>query len=206
MKSFFAGVAIVALCGFAVPAAVTPATASVIDFTGLQGTNGSAFTSFSEAGFVVAPLTGQFLVGTNFGAPVPDLYAGRSATQPTDSLSVVRSGGGDFSFASLDIASSVGTTSYSIFGSLGGATVYTLSGSALKGGFSTIASCNAGLIDQLTVTGTTVTATSFNIDNIVVSAVPEAPSIAVFGAALLGVGLLGMRRKVALTRLNSSPS
>jgi hypothetical protein len=52
----------------------TAASSVTIDFNGLPGNPGSPFTSYTQAGFTVTPLSGSWLVGQNFGNPPPFIF------------------------------------------------------------------------------------------------------------------------------------
>jgi hypothetical protein len=57
----------------------TTAWATNIDFSGLPGRQNSPFTSYTESGFTVAPLSGSWLIGQNIGHPRPFILFGHPA-------------------------------------------------------------------------------------------------------------------------------
>ena len=55
----------------------TSASAAIITFAGLPGSNGSAFTGpYVEAGYSVSAMAGQVFEGHQFGNPSPSLVVG----------------------------------------------------------------------------------------------------------------------------------
>src|SRR5438874_3488702 len=82
----------------------TTAWATTIHFDGLPGDR-SPFTSYTEAGFTVDPVSGSWLVGQNYGHPPPFIYF----YNPPDTTASIAVTGGDslFSFKSLDLYSSI---------------------------------------------------------------------------------------------------
>jgi hypothetical protein len=167
--------------------------ASTVTFGGLGGNNGDAFSSYSEAGFNVSYNSGSVLVGQSVGNALPSLF-GESAGSI-----LVTASAGLFSFDSIDLAGNNGDYTYTIVGKTGGlsgTTAFTLMNTLTgDGSFSTIGG-NASLIDTLLVS-VTPTGTTFNIDNIGVTAtvVPVPAAVWLFGSGLLG--LAGIVRKRA---------
>src|SRR5687768_16271320 len=100
-----------------------------ITFDALVGVNGSPYVGHSEAGFDVAPLAGQWSEGHAFGNPVPSVFGGPIPRPLEGSLRVTRSGGGTFTFASVDLASPTGLSDYLLGGSLAGSPVFSQGGS-----------------------------------------------------------------------------
>jgi hypothetical protein len=175
------------------------AGATTITFGGLVGGNGAVLAPYTEGGFTVTPTVGTWFEGHLFGNPVPSIVAGAFGGPTTDAFSVT-DGGTPFDFSSLDLApSEIGDVDYSFTGTLKGAPVFTVSGTATPPQvFATILSGVSGdLIDDLVVS-TTLTSNardaSANIDNIVVSAaaVPEPMTL---GLLATGLGLLGLARR-----------
>jgi hypothetical protein len=168
------------------------ASAGVITFENLTGTNGDPFTSYSEGGFTVNATAGQWFRGFEYGNPVPDIFAGPEFGITPDTIDVT--GGGLFTFGGLDLSSNNGFTRYSFAGFLSGGLVLSQSGtdSSLTT-FITIPSTNSGVqIDSLFITlspGGDRSPSSYNIDNINVTA-NAVPVVAESVAPEPGSGLL----------------
>lgn len=192
------------LQGFAVLLFVIsgPLSAAVITFSGLSGTNGTPFPSpYTESGFTVTATQGQWVEGQVFGNPAPSIFDGAGATAlVTSSIQITRVGGGSFTFSSVDFAS-LGVTNYSILGA--GFDEVGMVGPVQD--FTTIASNNTLLdLTSLTITLTPQAgASSFNVDNIVVSSVTPEPATSGIVAGLLSLLWLLQRRFLA-TRPNKT--
>ena len=172
------------------------AQAVIIDFGGLPGSNGDAFTGpYSEDGFIVTSDIGQAFEGHVFGNPRPSLVVGSVfGGGSLAAFEVVRSGGGTFIFNSFDVIGNNGPARWFFSGSLGG--VDALGGS--HDGFTpnrvwTTINGGVTLIDTLRLVlvaaGDT---TSANLDNINLT-VPEGsvPEPATWALMILGFGLVG---------------
>jgi len=193
---------LVKMCAAAVLAfgvSVGTAFATVIDFGGLAGANGAAFSSYSQAGFTVNATAGSWFEAHNFGNPVPSIFAGPIGSP---SLSTVRvtDGGSDFTFAAVDFSSNNGSSTYSIQGLLNGIIVLNMSGTTggFPGPWNTVSNgSGTPTIDELLLTlipigGTT----SMNLDNINVSTVVNpAPEPATLALLAFGLGALGFSRR-----------
>nr|WP_316642673.1 PEP-CTERM sorting domain-containing protein [uncultured Roseateles sp.] len=178
------------------------ASATVISFDSLAGAQGSSFSSYIESGFTVESLLGKWLVAKNFGAPVPDIFSGKSWGTASAAIEVT---GGMFTFASVDLSSSLGSANYTIEGLKGGVSQFSFSGVRSCGGcgglFATVSNSFSSLVIDSLKISITGAGTSYNVDNINVSAIapvqPPIPEPATYGlmlAGLLGVATIARRR------------
>ena len=169
----------------------TSASAAIITFAGLPGSNGSAFTGpYVEAGYSVSAMAGQVFEGHQFGNPSPSLVVGTVfGSISTGTIQVVKSGGGTFSFGGFDLIGQNGNAGYTVTGTLGASSVFSFSGSQ-GGTFTTLAGA-AGTIDKL-IFALNASGSSLNLDNINVSAaVAAVPESATWAMMVLGFGLVG---------------
>jgi len=201
----------------------TETMAYTIGFDGLTGPNLSSFNDryvggYVEGDFTVAATSGRWFEAHIFGNGVPAIGSG-DVYHPdggTSAITVTGVAGGLFTFGGVDLTSnSFGGTEYRIVGSLLGAeqfTFGTIIGSINH--FESISSISNLKVDTLTITGTRAAGvTSFNIDNIRVSAasdsgppgggctgncpdpnVPEPASIMLLGVGLAGIEVWRRRR------------
>ena len=78
------------------------ATASVIDFNTLTGTNGNTFSTYSENSVTVTATQGSWSKGFFFGNPAPNIYCDRCAPGTV----AITADSGLFTFTSVDLANS----------------------------------------------------------------------------------------------------
>jgi len=193
------------IAAFAFTASGVPSLvdAQTITFNNLAGSNGTAFSAYSESGFDVTLLVGDLCVAKFFGNPIPALYDGGGCG--TDNVfalvSVTRSGGGLFRWLGIDLAAvDGGTIQYSVEGGAPGASLYQQTGTFASTTFFTLASNNSSTaVNELRFSIGSVNARSFNIDNIALGAattVPEPSSFALIGLGLTAV-IAARRRKTA---------
>ena len=174
----------------------TISQAVTITFDGLVGSNIDLFpTSYIESGFTITGTGGSWFEAHFFGNPEPDIFA-----ETTSSIQVKRTAPGDFTFASVDVASSSGESSTASFkGYLDTVLVLDLSGSfASTFEFVTATNFLTVPLDTLDITLTPgIGVAAVNLDNIVVdplpASIPEPATMLLFGSGL--VGLFGFRRK-----------
>jgi hypothetical protein len=181
-------------------ALASAASATTITFSGLAGANGTPVATYTEGGFTVTTIVGQFFQGQVFGNPVPSLFAGPVQGGPrNNTLDVKMNGGGLFNFSSFDLAANNGNVNFSLMGFLGGVLQYAVNGVEPGRfgpfGFDTILNSSAAVaIDDLRI-ALNILGSSGNVDNIVVSAVPLPAALPLFAGVLGGMGFLGWRRK-----------
>jgi hypothetical protein len=184
-----------------------PALATTIDFNGLVGANGSAFTGYSEAGYLVTPQTTNWLVGQGYGDPPPYIYFNTPGGPTTSATIAVTDGGTAFTFSGLDVYSSITQIPWTFTGLMDGQEMFTTSGTQPNtfGNFAEV--LNAYDSDLITTLEITLSSTAFGenpsgLDNIVVTqaaSVPEAPSIGLLSVGLMMLALARtriMRKKV----------
>ncbi len=172
------------------------AQGAVIGFDQLTGDNGSLMPSpYFESGFVVNPRGNVWQEAHNFGAPVPAIYSAADigvleVTMPVSS---------PFTFSSVDLADANVTAmaGYLIEGFLQNAPVFSIQGGPLPDVFVTIANPNPGaVIDLLRITMIRNNTTSYNVDNINVSAVPAPPVGVLLVGSVLACAARRRRRVV----------
>jgi hypothetical protein len=150
-----------------------PAGATIIGFNGLT-TNGAAVTSYTESGFTVSATLANWVASTTYGRPAPFIqFFAEPSTAPMGRVEVT-AGGSTFTFASAELYSSTSRIPYTITGTKGGATVFTLNGEVPNtfGNFAAVVNPNtAGAVDKVAIVLTNTTGSVRNpmgVDNIVV--------------------------------------
>jgi len=184
------------------PFLAEPASAATITFNNQPET--ATFSSYSEAGFVVSATSGSWMASTTYGNPAPFIqFPGPIGASAIVGEVAVTAGAAPFSFAGVDLYSSVTPIPYMFTGFLNGSVVFSQSGTVPNtfGTFATVMSGTALAIDRLLISLSNppigvmcCTPNPMGLDNIRVNAVPEPDAV-----RLVGVGLtcLLVRRRRA---------
>ncbi len=170
------------------------ANAVTITFDSLTGNNLDPFTAVTEDGFTVTSNTGSWFEGHLAGNETPSI----AATGNVASVLVTLSGGGLFTFASVDLNDGSNTRSvdYTITGFSGSQAVFSTTGDVPLEFGSPIFSPSFLYVDSLFIELTMNNSLSANIDNIVVapSAVPMPTTLALSVSALAALGFCRRKR------------
>lgn len=173
----------------------TGSSAQVITFDGLSGPNQTPLTSYSEAGFTLSLLDGDLNHAFLVGNPIPSLYTFQSGT-----LSIVRTGGGQFRFLDVDLGSgsSGGNPTYTFEGYLASISLFTQSGTSVNTWANYASAYPDVMIDELRLVLGAGSASSINVDNISLSTaattVPEPSTVVLLAVGALGLFLVRRRR------------
>jgi hypothetical protein len=166
--------------------------ATAINFDGLTA---GPFTSYTEYGFTVSPVSGNWSE-SDYGNPGPSIGF---STRPTPTAEVaVTDAGGAFRFSSIDLYSSITPIPYIFTGLLHGNTVFTTSNTEPNtfGAFATVSNPYSGaVIDTLQVTLTSPPAccpNAMGLDNVGVF-VPEPSTWAMLALSFVGLAFAGYR-------------
>jgi len=171
------------------------AKADVVTFSGLSGGNGTPFTTYTEGRFTVTPITDDWFQAEVYGNPLPSIFDGPVGSPGLATIRIT--GSADFTWQSIDYSSNSGPSIYNIEGLLDGVPQFdetgTLKAQFAPFGFTTLGGVHSGtLIDTLDITVNpnivgVPPPTSINLDNIVLSPVPEPGSLVLLGPVLLGL-------------------
>jgi hypothetical protein len=163
-----------------------------LSFSSLTGPNGAAYLGSSDSGFAITPTLGSWYQAMIYGTPFPSIFDGPVNTPGVAALQIT-DGAGLFTFSSMDYSSNNGDSSYDIEGFLGATLRFhetgTLMGVSTPFHFSTLLSGDPTLpIDGLLIEiipGAGVT--SINLDNIMVTTVPEPGAFGFLGLGALAI-------------------
>ena len=165
--------------------------ADTITFSNLPGPTDATYSGSTEGAFTVTPTLGLWFQGLIYGNPLPSIYAGPIGG-PTNSTIQITDLGSTFRFVSLDYSSNNAGGTFEIQGFLGASMLFDQIGSLNASlppsfGFTTLLGSNSGIsMDRLTIEVMPgIGTTSINLDNIIVSAVPEGEA----SLPLLAIGL-----------------
>ncbi|WP_259782940.1 hypothetical protein [Aestuariispira ectoiniformans] len=173
------------------------AQATVIDFGGLPGPNGTAYTGHVEDGFTVTPNDGDWHQGLVYGAPTPSIFGGPVPQPVFGSITVT---GGIFRFISVDLSSNSATgTRATVIGYMNGITQFGYDFTITTANqFVTLVNPGPFMvdIDELYIAMMPDTGvSSYNIDNIVLRSVRAVPAPAALGLIILGLAGVGFTRR-----------
>ena len=174
---------------FLMAGSMITASAATITFGPLAGGNGSPYAGHTEVGYTVTPQADTWVQGQVFGNPTPSIFS------RADEAYVDIVNGSLFFFFSADLATALQNTTgrYTFAGFVNNLQVFSGSGST-SFGFSTFASpSTTQAIDRLRITMFRGNTSSFNIDNIVLSDVPEPGTWAML--AIGGLALMAFRKR-----------
>jgi hypothetical protein len=164
-----------------------------VAFNGIGGVNSDPYVGHSEGGFTVSPIAGTWLKGHSFGNPVPSIFG----VPPTPALvRVTDTTTGLFTFSSVDLAGLTNSSAtYSVEGFRNNSSVLVTSGTlSIANVFFNIPSPDSlAVLDRLDISISPNSASSFNVDNVVLNHVVPEP--ATFGLLAIGaVAALVVRR------------
>ncbi len=173
---------------------------AIISFATLNGANGNPFTGAVEAGFTVTPTSGSWFQSQIYGNSQPSIFDGPVFSPGKAAIAVTS--GGSFTFNSLDYSSNNGGSTYLIQGFQGITDVFdetgTLAGTFGPFSFGTLTGSHSSvpinrLVIQISPGGN---ATSVNLDNINVSAIPEPQTLFLVWGGIGGlIALKKIRRR-----------
>jgi hypothetical protein len=147
-------------------------TSATITFDGLT-TNGSAVSTYAEAGFKVLATSGSWMAVTTNGNPAPFIQFISPAMNTVTGAIEVTAGGGAFGFNSVDLYSSATPIPYTITGLRNSTAMFTMASTVPDtfGNFATVVNPNvAALIDTVVISlSDPCCFNRMGVDNIVVT-------------------------------------
>jgi hypothetical protein len=196
VKHSAAIVVLTALCACAACGGATTSPSPVIssaETSGFDGgtigfnsltANGASFTTYTESGFTVSAMSGDWSVRTDYGSPAPFIQFWASGGSTVTGEIQIRTSGSPFYFRSVDLYSSTTPIPYTIKGVKSGSTVFTLTGTVQNtfGDFRTVVNPNAAnAIDTLSMVLTNSAAACcrnpMGLDTIVLTSTPSTPPV-----------------------------
>ena len=160
------------------PSPVT-STGGTLGFSGLTA-NGTSVTTYTESGFAVSAMSGDWSVRTDYGNPAPFIQFWAPGGSTFNSEVQIRASGSPFYFKSVDLYSSSTPVPYTIRGIRNGSTVFTLADTVPNtfGDFRTVVSPNsADAIDTRSIVLTNIAEACcrnpMGLDTIVLTSVPS---------------------------------
>lgn len=163
--------------GAVVAGGAAVADATRLTFSGLTS-DAAAVSSYSESGFTVAMLSGNWVARTTYGNPAPFV---QFLAEPGQSIigEALVTLPAPTHFASVDLYSSTTPIPYVIKGLRNSAVVFTLSGTTSNtyGSFRTINNPHADVVDAVSIalTNTSTARNPMGFDTLVTSEAPAAP-------------------------------
>ena len=160
-------------------------TSATITFHGLTA-NGSAISTYTEAGFTVLATSGSWMAVTTYGNPAPIIRFMSPAMNAVTGAIQVTAGGGAFGFQSVDLYSGATPIPYTITGLRNSTTMFTMASTVPDtfGNFATVVNPNAAAVID-TVVISLSDPCCFNpmgVDNIVVTKMSRVREQFILGA------------------------
>jgi hypothetical protein len=175
--------------------ALPAARADIVTFNNLVGPQALVVNTYFEGAFTVTSSSGGWGEDHAFGNPVPSIFS----PMPSSSIDVTRTGGGTFTFNSVDLGNGgTGSPNYQVYGFLNNAWIFGISSSLPNAsGFYTVPTYdNTIQMDTLRITMSLNDTSSVNVDNINLgNSVPEPASLLLLATTLIPALLRRRRAK-----------
>ena len=179
--------------------------ATTIGFDGLS-VDGSSFSTYTESGFTVQPVSGDWLVRTTYGNPSPFIYFTGTQEQSLTAGISVTNGGSAFQFSSVDLYSSITTIPYTFIGFFNSMVVFTETGTVpnTMGAFATVLNqYSSSFIDALEITlvnpaggCSTCVDNPVGLDDVVLLEATTVPEPTVFSLLFVGLVSLVLQKRI----------